>query len=163
MLSQSWFGVIYNDVAMSAVFRRLLNLKGVCYRLVGKIRDSEERISLIKFLIKFDKQVDFFSLSPGCERLQDPCNTIFPVKDENFQHIIDLVKRITFFEEGCHPITQKKVDDCEIYFSSDDSPYTTDDEMNDEFSSSSEEEEKEEEEEEKEEKEEEEKEEDTTF
>jgi len=26
MLSQSWFGVIYNDIAMSAVYRRLLNL-----------------------------------------------------------------------------------------------------------------------------------------
>jgi hypothetical protein len=140
MLSQSWFGVIFNDVDMSAVFRRLLNLKGVSYRVVGKIRDSKERISLIKFLIKFDKEVDLFSISPGCERLKDACNTIFPVKDDNFQHLIDLVKRITFFEEGYHPISKIKIEDCEIYFSSDDSPYTTHDEMDDEFSSSSEEE-----------------------
>jgi len=148
MLSQSWFGVIYNDIAMSAVYRRLLNLKGVSYRIVGKIRNSKEQISLIKFLIKFEREVDFFALSPGCDRLRDACSTIFPAHDSNYQYFIDLVKRITFFEEGCNPITQKVVEDCELYFSSDDSPYTTHDEMNDEFSSSEEEEEKEKEEEE---------------
>lgn len=137
MISQTWFGVIYNELAMSDIYRRLVDLKGVSYRIVGKIRDDKDQISIIKFLVRFEKEVDFFTIKGGCDRLQDSYNTILPVEINSIQYIIDVIKRTTFLEEGCHPITEKFIDDCERYFSSDDSPYTTHDEMDDEVSSTS--------------------------
>lgn len=136
-LSTTWFGVIFDELAMSAIYRRLIDLKGVSYRIIGKIRDTEDQICLIKFLIKFDEEVNFFSLKGGCDRLESVSNTIIPVNEENLQYLIDLIRKITYFEEGFDPLNEKIIDACEMYFSSDDSPYTTTDENQDESTSCS--------------------------
>lgn len=135
MKSQLWFGVIFNETSMSSVYRRLVDLKGVSYRIVGKIRDNEDKICLIKFLIKFDREVEFLSIKEkGCDRLHDVCNTIIPVTEVYLQYFIDLIRKITYVEHGSDPITEKIIDQGEMYFSSDDSPYTTSDELDDESS-----------------------------
>ena len=122
MLSQIWFGVILCETDMSVTFRRLVNLKDTSYRLVGKIRDHNDDILLIKFLVKFNKEVNFFSLFN--ERYADVYNTILPVTD-NVERYVEIVKRTTFIEEGVDPVSEKIIDEAERYFSSDDEAFTS--------------------------------------
>ena len=107
---------------MSVTFRRLVNLKDTSYRLVGKIRDHNDDILLIKFLVKFNKEVNFFSLFN--ERYADVYNTILPVTD-NVERYVEIVKRTTFIEEGVDPVSEKIIDEAERYFSSDDEVFTS--------------------------------------
>lgn len=122
MISTIWFGVITNENNMSATYRRLLNFKNTSYRIIGKGRNNDDEMIIIKFVLVFESPVDFFEYSGGS--YSDAFNTIIPV--ESALEYIDLVKRITFIESGIHPVTNEIVDD-ERYFSSDDSEYDTSD------------------------------------
>lgn len=122
MMSTIWFGVITNENNMSATYRRLLDFKNTSYRIIGKGRDNDDEMIIIKFVLVFESPVDFFEYSGGS--YNDAFNTIIPV--ESAVEYIDLVKRITFIESGIHPVTNEIVDD-ERYFSSDDSDYDTSD------------------------------------
>jgi hypothetical protein len=122
MISTIWFGVITNENNMSATYRRLLNFKNTSYRIIGKGRNNDDEMIIIKFVLVFESPVDFFEYSGGS--YSDVFNTIIPV--ESAAEYIDLVKRITFIESGIHPVTNEIVDD-ERYFSSDDSEYDTSD------------------------------------
>lgn len=122
MMSTIWFGVITNENNMSATYRRLLDFKNTSYRIIGKGRNNDDEMIIIKFVLVFESPVDFFECSGGS--YSDAFNTIFAV--ESASEYIDLVKRITFIESGIHPVTNEIVDD-ERYFSSDDSEYDTSD------------------------------------
>jgi hypothetical protein len=127
MISTTWFGVITNENNMSATYRRLLDFKNTSYRIIGKGRNNEDEMIIIKFVLVFETPVDFFEYTGGT--YSDAFNTIIPV--ENASEYIDLVKRITFIESGIHPVTNEIVDD-ERYFSSDDSEYDSSDAEKDE-------------------------------
>lgn len=148
-LSKTWFGIVNNDNNMSATYRRLLDFKNTCYTIVGKLRDNDDNMVLIKFLLVFDHEIDFFDLTK--ERYADVFNTIIPIEETKVEEYIDLIKKITYIESGIDPKTNILVED-ERYYSSDDSAYTgsSDEEDDDEEEEDEEDEEEEEDKEEEE-------------
>jgi len=153
-LSKTWFGIVNNDNNMSATYRRLLDFKNTCYTIVGKLRDNDDNMVLIKFLLIFDHEIDFFDTTK--ERYADVFNTIIPIEETKVEEYIDLIKKITYIENGIDPKTKSLIDD-ERYYSSDDSAYTGSSDEEDDDDEEEEEEEEAEAKEEEEEQEEEEK------
>jgi len=127
-MSKNWFGIITNENNMSATYRKLLKTKNASYRIIGKLRDNKERMIMIKFVLVFDEEVNFFDLNK--DRYGDVYNTIIPIDDSKLINFIEIVKLITFIQSGIDPETKLEVDD-EEYYSSDDSafpsPETSDD------------------------------------
>ena len=117
--SKAWFGVITNENNMSSTFRRILDIKS-SYCIVGKIRDHKEDIIIIKFLIIFEDHFDFITLAEKYS--SSVYNTIIPVECDRIQYYIDLIKKITYIQDGIDPETKCTVED-ERYFSSDDSEF----------------------------------------
>ena len=145
--SKVWFGIVTNQTNMSFTYRKLLDDMKSSYCIVGKVRDNNDQIILIKFLMIFDYEVDFFSLT---DRYNDKYyNTIVPLYN-NVQEHISLIKKITYIESGVDPETNDIIED-ERYFSSDDSAFSSPSTSDDESEEDDDEEEKEEEEDEQEE------------
>lgn len=120
-LSKTWFGIVTNENNMSATYRRLLDFKNTSYTIVGKLRDNDDNMILIKFLLVFEHEIDFFDLTK--ERYADVFNTIIPIDETKMDDYIDLIKKITYIQSGIDPKTNSLIDD-ERYYSSDDSAYT---------------------------------------
>lgn len=118
--SKIWFGIITNENNMSGTYRRLLDFKNTTYTIVGKLRDNDDKMVMIKFVMIFDREVDFAEITNG--RYKDVFNTIFAVDEQKTKEYIDIVKQITFIQNGIDPETKLLVDD-ERYYSSDDSEY----------------------------------------
>ena len=119
-LSKAWFGIVTNENDMSATYRRLLDFKSTSYTIVGKLRDNNDDMILIKFLLIFEEEVDFHKVTKG--RYADVFNTIIPIEPSQMYNYIDLIKKITFLQSGIDPVTKLLIDD-ERYYSSDDSEY----------------------------------------
>ena len=146
-LSKTWFGIVTNENNMSATYRRLLDFKNTSYTIVGKLRDNDDNMILIKFLLVFEHEIDFFDLTK--ERYADVFNTIIPIDETKMDDYIDLIKKITYIQSGIDPKTKSIIDD-ERYYSSDDSAYTgSSDEDDEEDEEEDDDEEDEEEDEEK--------------
>ncbi len=123
-MSTAYFGIITNENGMSNIYRYLLDFKKSSYSIVGKLRNNKDKMVMIKFLLSFDTPVDFFEITN--DRFKDVFNTIIPVDEPQISFYIDLIKRMTFIQSGCHPIT-KTLEDDERYYSSEDSLYTDSD------------------------------------
>ena len=124
-MSAAYFGIITNENGMSSIYRYLLDFKKSSYSIVGKLRNNKDEMVMIKFLLTFDTLVDFFEVTNG--RFKDVFNTISPVEEKYIPFYIDLIKRMTYIQSGCHPITHT-IEDDERYYSSEDSLYTESDE-----------------------------------
>jgi hypothetical protein len=120
ILSKAWFGIVTNENDMSATYRKLLDFKSTSYTIVGKLRDNNDDMILIKFLLIFEEEVDFNKVTR--ERYTDVFNTILPIEPSKINDYIDLIKKITFLQSGIDPVTKFLIDD-ERYYSSDDSEY----------------------------------------
>ena len=142
ILSKAWFGIVTNENDMSATYRKLLEFKSTSYTIVGKLRDNNDDMILIKFLLIFEEEVDFHKVTR--ERYTDVFNTILPIEPSKINDYIDLIKKITFLQSGIDPVTKFLIDD-ERYYSSDDSEYrgsSEDDEDDDDNQEEDEDEEK---------------------
>lgn len=117
-MSTAWFGIITNENGMSAIYRRLLDFKKASYRIIGKLRNNDDDMVMIKFLMVFDEPVDFAVITD--ERYNDVFNTIIAVEENSIPHYIDLVKKITYIQSGVEPLSKEYVED-ERYYSSEDS------------------------------------------
>lgn len=120
VLSKVWFGIVTNENDMSATYRKLLDFKNTSYAIVGKLRDNNDDMILIKFLLIFEEEIDFHKVTKG--RYADVFNTILPVEPSKMNDYIDIIKKITFLQSGIDPVTNLLIDD-ERYYSSDDSEY----------------------------------------
>lgn len=131
ILSKAWFGIVTNENDMSATYRKLLDFKSTSYTIIGKLRDNNDDMILIKFLLIFEEEVDFHKVTR--ERYTDVFNTILPIEPSKINDYIDLIKKITFLQSGIDPVTKFLIDD-ERYYSSDDSEYrgSSEDEEEDE-------------------------------
>ena len=138
-MSTAWFGIITNENAMSAIYRRLLDFKKASYRIIGKLRNNDDDMVMIKFLMVFEEPVDFAVITD--ERYNDVFNTIIAVEEKSIPDYIELVKKITYIQSGVDPVSKEYVED-ERYYSSEDSLY-----VEEETDEDDEEEEEEEEEE----------------
>ena len=127
-MSSSYFGIITNENGMSSIYRFLLDFKKAKYSIVGKLRDTQDNMVMIKFLMTFQDPVDFFEITNN--RYNDVFNTIIPVEDKQIPFYIDLIKRITYIQSGYHPVTNTLEED-ERYYSSEDSLYTESEETDD--------------------------------
>lgn len=128
-MSSAYFGIITNENGMSSIYRFLLDFKKAKYSIVGKLRDTQDNMVMIKFLMTFQDPVDFFEITNN--RYNDVFNTIIPVEDKQIPFYIDLIKRITYIQSGYHPVTNTLEED-ERYYSSEDSLYTESEETDDE-------------------------------
>jgi hypothetical protein len=137
-MSIAWFGIITNENGMSAIYRRLLDFKKASYRIIGKLRNNDDDMVMIKFLMVFDEPVDFAILTD--DRYKDVFNTIIAVEEKSIPHYIDLVKQITFIQSGVDPVSKEYVED-ERYYSSEDSLWVDEDEEDDDEEEDEEEEE----------------------
>jgi len=124
MTSKAWFGIITYDNNMSAVYRKLLDFKKASYRIVGKLRNNDDEMIVIKFVLIFDDPVDFDEITNS--RYNDVFNTIVAIDDHMIPSYIDLVQKITYIQSGMDPISNIYVED-ERYYSSEDSAYTDED------------------------------------
>ena len=124
-MSTAWFGIITNENAMSAIYRRLLDFKKASYRIIGKLRNNDDDMVMIKFLMVFDEPVDFAVITD--ERYNDVFNTIIAVEEKVIPEYIELIKKITYIQSGVEPITKEYVED-ERYYSSEDSLWVDDEE-----------------------------------
>ena len=113
---------------MSGTYRRLLDFKNTTYTIVGKLRDNDDNMVMIKFVMLFDREVDFSGVTNA--KYKDVFNTIFPINEDQTGDYIDIVKQITFIQNGIDPETKLRVDD-ERYYSSDDSEYCDSEEEED--------------------------------
>lgn len=120
ILSKAWFGIVTNENDMSATYRIILDFKSTSYTIVGKLRDNNDDMIMIKFLLIFEEEVDFHKVTR--ERYTDVFNTILPIEPSKINDYIDLIKKITFLQSGIDPLTKFLIDD-ERYYSSDDSEY----------------------------------------
>ena len=120
-MSSAYFGIITNENGMSSIYRFLLDFKKAKYSIVGKLRDTQDNMVMIKFLMTFQDPVDFFEITNN--RYNDVFNTIIPVEEKQISFYIDLIKRITYIQSGYHPVTNTLEED-ERYYSSEDSLYT---------------------------------------
>jgi hypothetical protein len=118
--SKFWFGIITNENNMSGIYRRLLDFKNTTYTIVGKLRDNDDKMVMIKFVMIFDREVDFAEITNG--KYKDVFNTIFAIDEKKTNEYIEIVKQITFIQNGIDPETKSLIDD-ERYYSSDDSEY----------------------------------------
>jgi len=118
--SKFWFGIITNENNMSGIYRRLLDFKNTTYTIVGKLRDNDDKMVMIKFVMIFDREVDFAEITNG--KYKDVFNTIFAIDERKTKEYIEIVKQITFIQNGVDPETKSLIDD-ERYYSSDDSEY----------------------------------------
>ena len=124
-MSTAWFGIITNENGMSAIYRRLLDFKKASYRIIGKLRNNDDDMVMIKFLMVFDEPVDFAVITD--DRYKDVFNTIIAVEEKSIPHYIDLVKQITFIQSGVEPLSKEYVED-ERYYSSEDSLWVDEEE-----------------------------------
>lgn len=127
-MSTAWFGIITNENGMSAIYRRLLDFKKASYRIIGKLRNNDDDMVMIKFLMVFDEPVDFAVLTD--DRYNDVFNTIIAVEENSIPHYIDLVKKITYIQSGVDPLSKEFVED-ERYYSSEDSLWEEEDDDDD--------------------------------
>ena len=121
LLSRAWFGIITYDNNMSAVYRKLLDFKKASYRIIGKLRNNDDDMIVIKFVLIFDDPVNFDEITNT--RYNDVFNTIVAIDDHMIPYYIDLVQKITYIQSGMDPISNVYVED-ERYYSSEDSAYT---------------------------------------
>ena len=121
LLSRAWFGIITYDNNMSAVYRKLLDFKKASYRIIGKLRNNDDDMIVIKFVLIFDDPVNFDEITNT--RYNDVFNTIVAIDDNMIPYYIDLVQKITYIQSGMDPISKVYVED-ERYYSSEDSAYT---------------------------------------
>ena len=121
LLSKAWFGIITYDNNMSAVYRKLLDFKKASYRIIGKLRNNDDDMIVIKFVLIFDDPVNFDEITNT--RYNDVFNTIMAIEDHMIPYYIDLVQKITYIQSGMDPISKVYVED-ERYYSSEDSAYT---------------------------------------
>lgn len=121
LLSRAWFGIITYDNNMSAVYRKLLDFKKASYRIIGKLRNNDDDMIVIKFVLIFDDPVNFDEITNT--RYNDVFNTIVAIDDNMIPYYIDLVQKITYIQSGMDPISNVYVED-ERYYSSEDSAYT---------------------------------------
>ena len=126
--SKTWFGIITNDNNMSGTYRRLLDFKNTTYTIVGKLRDNDDKMVMIKFVMIFDREVDFHEITNG--KYKDVFNTIFPIEEEKREYYMNIVTQITFIQNGIDPETKLPAND-ERYYSSEDSEYCDSDEEED--------------------------------
>ena len=127
--STTWFGIITNENNMSSIYRRLLDFKNASYRIIGKLRNNEDDIILIKFLLVFDTEVNFEEITDN--KYSDVFNTIIPIEPSKTKDFIDMIQKITSIQSGYNPVDKLFVED-ERYYSSEDSAYTDSEEEEEE-------------------------------